>query len=56
VSLGYLTILTNVRCYYHIIYNNFIFQEDGAPGASCIQHSLVELLQCKTLNFLSREL
>jgi len=39
VLLGYLTISTNVRCYYHVICNNFVFEQDSAPGASCIQHS-----------------
>jgi len=28
--LGYVTILTNVRCYYRVVYNNFVFQQDGA--------------------------
>jgi len=35
----YLKLSTNVRCYYRVIYNNFVFQQDIAPGRSCIQHS-----------------
>jgi len=30
--LGYLTISTNVECYYNVVYNNnFVFQQDSAP-------------------------
>jgi len=43
-----------VRCYYRIIYNNFVFQQDGAPVH--LAFNTVQLLQCKTLNFLSPEL
>jgi len=54
VLLGYLTISTNVRCYCCVIYNNFVFQQDSAPVHFAF--NTVQLLQCKTLNFLSAEL
>jgi len=54
VLLGHLTISTNARCYYRIIYNNFVFQQDSAPVH--LAFNTVQLLQCKTLNFLSPEL
>jgi len=54
VLLGYLTISTNVRCYYCIIYNNFVFQQDSAPVHLAVK--TVQLLQGKTVNFLSPEL
>jgi len=37
----------NFRCCYRVVCNNFVFQQASA---------LVQLLQCKTLNFLSPEL
>jgi len=39
VLLGYLAMSTNVRCYYRVVYDNFVFQQDSAPGASCVKHS-----------------
>jgi len=54
VLLGYLTISTNVRCYYHFIYNNSVLQQDSALVH--LAFNTVQLLQCKTLNFLSPEL
>jgi len=44
--LGYFAILTNVSCYYHVVYNNFVFQQDGAPVY--LAFNTVQLLQCKT--------
>ena len=31
ILLGYLTISTNVRCYYRVVYNSFVLQQDSAP-------------------------
>ena len=55
VQLGYLTISTNVRCNYHVVYNNFVFQQESAP-LRLLAFNTVQLLQCKPLNFLSSEL
>jgi len=52
--MGYLTISTNVRCYCRIVYNNVVFQQDSALVH--LAFNTVQLLQCKTLNFLSPEL
>jgi len=41
------------RCY-HVVHNNFVFQQDSAPVN--LAFNIVQLLQCKTLNFLSPEL
>jgi len=30
VLLGYLTVSTNVLCYYRLVYNNFVFERDSA--------------------------
>jgi len=56
VLLGYLTLTltTNVRCYYRVVYNNFVFQQDSAQVH--LAFTTVQLMQCKTLNFLSPEL
>jgi len=54
VLLGYLTISTNVRCYHYVFYNNFVFQPDSVPVH--LAFDTVQLLQCKTLNFLYPEL
>jgi len=54
VLLGYVTISTNVRCSYRVIYNNFVIQQDSAPVH--LAFNTIQLLQCKTLNFLSPEL
>jgi len=54
VLLGYLTISTNVECYYRVVYNNFVFQQDSAPVH--LAFNIVQLLQCKTLSFISHEL
>jgi len=27
---GYVTISTNVRCYYYVVYNSFVFHQDCA--------------------------
>jgi len=51
ILLGYFTISTNVRCYDCVVYNNFVFQQDSAPVHLAV--NTVQLLQCKTLNFLS---
>jgi len=51
---GYLTISTNVECYYCVIYSSFVFQQDSAQVHFAF--NTVQLLQCKTLNFLSPEL
>jgi len=50
--LGYLnlTISTNVRCYYRVVYNNFVFEQGCAPVH--LAFHTVQLLQCNTLNFL----
>ena len=40
----------NVRCYYRIVYNNFVIQQDSALVHLAL--NAVQLLQCKTLNFL----
>jgi len=49
VLLGY---LTNVRCYYfNVVYNNVVFQQDNAPGASCVQHSPTAAVQNSQLPF-----
>ena len=50
ILLEYVTISTNVRCYYRVVYNNFAFQQDRAPVHST---RFSKLLQCKTVNFLS---
>ena len=52
--LGHLTISTTVNCYYHVIYNNFVFQQDSAQVH--LAFNAVQLMQCKTVNFLSPEL
>jgi len=52
--LGYLTISTNVRCYYCVIYNNFVFHQGSAPVH--LAFNTIQLQQCKTLKFLSPEL
>jgi len=52
VFLGYLTISTNVRCYYRVFYNNFVFQQDSALAH--LAFNTVKLLQRKTLNFPSK--
>ena len=39
VLLGYLTILTNVRCYYRVVYNDFVFEQDSAPDTRCTLNS-----------------
>ena len=36
VLLGYLTLSTNVRCYYRVVYKNFVFQK---TVHRCILHS-----------------
>jgi len=54
VLLGYLTISTNVKCYYRVVYNNFVFQQDSALVH--LSFNTVQLMQCKTLNFFSLEL
>jgi len=54
VLLGYLTISANVRCYYHAVYNNFVYRQDSAVGH--LASNTVQLLQCKTLNSLSPQL
>ena len=51
---GIFTISTNVKCYYSVVYNNFVFQQDSAPVH--LAFNTVQLLQCKTLNFLSPQL
>jgi len=54
--LGYFSFSTNVRprCYYRVVYNNLVFQQDSAPVHLAL--NTVKLMQCKTLNFLSPEL
>jgi len=52
--LGHVTISTNVRCYYRVVYNNFVIQQEGAPMK--LAFNRVQLLQCKNVNFLSPEL
>jgi len=54
VLLGHLTISANVRCYYRVVYYNFVFQQDSEPLHLAL--ITVQLLHCKTLNFLSLEL
>ena len=53
-------ISTNVRCCYPVVYNNFVFQQDHVllkdSGLAHLAFNTVQLLQCKTLNFLSAEL
>ena len=51
VLLGHLTISTHVKCYYRVVYNNFVFQQNSAPGASCIQHSPTVAVQNSQLPF-----
>jgi len=46
VLLGYLTISTNVGCYYRVVYNNFVFPQKSAPVH--LVFDTVQLLQCKT--------
>jgi len=46
--------LNKCRCYYRVVYNNFVIQQDSAPVHLALD--TVQLLQCKTLNFLSPEL
>jgi len=53
ILMGYLTVSTNVRCYYCVVYNHFVYQHDSAPVH--LAFNTVQLLQCKTLNFLSPE-
>ena len=48
------TISTNVKSYYRVIYNNFVFQQDSVQVH--LAFNTVELLQCRTLDFLSLEL
>ena len=52
--LRYLTISTNVRWHYLVVYNSFVFQQDSA--LMHLAFNTVQLLHCKTLNFLSPEL
>jgi len=49
--LEYLTISTNVRCYYHVIYDNFVFQQGSAQVHLAL--NTVHPLQCKTSFLLS---
>ena len=49
VLLGYVTISTNVRCYYHVVYNNFVFQQSSTPGAFCIQSGVTAAVQNSAL-------
>jgi len=51
VLLIYLSISTNIKCCYRIVYNNFVFQQVTAQVH--LAFNTVQLLQCKTLNFLS---
>jgi len=51
---GYLTISTNVNCDYCFVYNSFVFQHDSALVH--LAFNTVQLLQCKTLNFVSPDL
>jgi len=41
-------ISTNVRCYYHGIYDNLVFQQDSALPLVHVAFNTVQLLQCKT--------
>ena len=54
VLVAYLTISTNFRWYYRVTYNNFVIQQDSALVHLAL--NTVQLLQCKTLNFLTPEL
>jgi len=54
VLLGYLTITTDITCYYCAIYNNYVFQQNSAPVH--LAFNTVQLLQWKTFNFLFPEL
>ena len=54
VLLRYLTMSTNVRCNYRVVYYNFVFQQDESPVH--LVFNTVQLLQCKNLAFLSPEL
>jgi len=49
--LGYVTILTKVKCYHRVVYDNFVFQQDSALGASYIQHSPTAAVQNSRLPF-----
>jgi len=49
VLLGYLSISTDVRCYYRIVYNNFIFQQVSALVD--LAFNAVELLQYFHLSY-----
>jgi len=44
----------NVSCYYHVVYDNFVFEQESAQLR--LAFNTVQLLQCNTLNFLSPEL
>jgi len=44
----------NVLCYYLVVYNNFVLQQASAPVH--LTFNTVQLLQCKTLNFISTAL
>jgi len=37
--------------YHRVVYNNFVFQQDSAPGASCSQHSPTAAVQNSQLPF-----
>jgi len=54
VLLRYFTILINVRCCSMHHWWNFVFQQYSAPVH--LAFNIVQLRQCKTLNFLSLEL
>ena len=40
-----LTISTYATCYYHVIYNNFVFQQDSALVHLGVQHSPAAAVQ-----------
>jgi len=46
--------LNNVRCYYSVVCNNFVLQH--ARQCVHLAFNTDQLLQCKSLNFLSPEL
>jgi len=53
--LEYLTISTNVRCYYHVVYNDLFCLSAGSAPVH-VAFNTVQLLQYKTLSFVSPEL